>query len=235
VNFDNANRAAAAMGKRLPTADEWAAIAALPHAWDDALKGMWFSATPEDLDSKDPEKCQFLPAAGYEVSGIIYGQGVAGDYWSSTIGDGGASRMSFNSTTINPNDVSNPAYGFSICCVQDSSPKILTADNLKNDASGTWTPDSPDLTAADTAVWQRVGNRVFVQANVTTSAATLTLSGLPFTPKQATPFMASLLLSSGIYGAANGVANANATVSLTLPSASVGAQVQLNFSYEIAV
>jgi len=82
--FDEANKLAAAHGKRLPTREEFEALCKLPSCWDDKLRGRWFAENGKDL--RDPERSLFLPAVGYRnlSNGTLYYQGTIGYYWAST-------------------------------------------------------------------------------------------------------------------------------------------------------
>ncbi|MDR2057662.1 MAG: fibrobacter succinogenes major paralogous domain-containing protein [Dysgonamonadaceae bacterium] len=60
---EEAIKAAASVGKRMPTQDEWEALLAPGSTWDAEKNGRWFGADHELKN--DSKESIFLPAAGY--------------------------------------------------------------------------------------------------------------------------------------------------------------------------
>lgn len=81
--YEEAQREAVKLGKRLPTKHEFDTLLQLPHAFDTVKRGMWFAERKEDLKS---ERSLFLPAAGLRYFGGTSMDDVDtyGYYWSST-------------------------------------------------------------------------------------------------------------------------------------------------------
>lgn len=107
--YDEALKASASVGKRLPTEKEYKSLLALGWEWSETNKGIWIA--------KDK---LFLPAAGYrhDSSGAGYNRGSSGYYWSGEVDGARSSNLYFNasSTGVGPN---GRAYGFAVRCVQD--------------------------------------------------------------------------------------------------------------------
>lgn len=118
--WQEAMDAAKAVGKRLPSCQEWKALCDLGSTWDDELKGRWFGGN-HNLDHKGS---LFLPAAGLRLSnsGELANTSSNGFCWSSSPyygGDSYAGYLYFNSGYVNPLSNSGRAYGFSVRCVQN--------------------------------------------------------------------------------------------------------------------
>lgn len=118
--WQEAMDAAKAVGKRLPTWQEWEALCDLGSTWDDELKGRWFGGN----HNSDHKGSLFLPAAGLRNnnSGELANTSSNGYYWSSSPNYGGnnnAGNLNFNSGNVYPLDYSNRASGFSVRCVQN--------------------------------------------------------------------------------------------------------------------
>jgi uncharacterized protein (TIGR02145 family) len=81
-NHEEALAAAASLGKRLPTPEEWDALIDSGSTWDDEKQGRWFGSDHE-LKS-DSKESIFLPAAGfrYGSNGTLDCRGYYGHYWS---------------------------------------------------------------------------------------------------------------------------------------------------------
>lgn len=112
--------AAKAVGKRLPTWQEWKALCDLGSTWDDELKGRWFGGN----HNSDHKGSLFLPAAGLRgsSSGELANASSSGYYWSSSPyygGNLGAGNLYFYSGDVYPLYSSNRAFGFSVRCVQN--------------------------------------------------------------------------------------------------------------------
>lgn len=112
--------AAKAVGKRLPTWQEWKALCDLGSTWDDELKGRWFGGNY----NSDHKGSLFLPAAGLRDnnSGELASTSSSGYYWSSSPyygGYNGAGNLYFNSGYVGPLYNNNRAFGFSVRCVQN--------------------------------------------------------------------------------------------------------------------
>jgi hypothetical protein len=105
-------------GKRLMTEEESKKLSALPHAWDDEQKGIWFSENKEDLKT---EKSLFLPALGNRrlSDEKVVNQSGYGLYWTGTIGNHDNGKyLCFSSLRIYQNDACNQSFGFCVRCVQ---------------------------------------------------------------------------------------------------------------------
>ena len=118
--WQEAMDAAKAVGKRLPTWQEWEALCDLGSTWDDELKGRWFGGN----HNSDHKGSLFLPAAGLRNnnSGELALTSSYGYYWSSSPYYGGintAGYLYFSSGLVNPLDSYSRAYGFSVRCVQN--------------------------------------------------------------------------------------------------------------------
>lgn len=118
--WQEAMDAAKAVGKRLPSCQEWKALCDLGSTWDDELKGRWFGGN----HNSDHKGSLFLPAAGLRdfSSGELAYTSSNGYYWSSSPYYGGYSRagnLGFNSGSVAPLYGNNRAYGFSVRCVQN--------------------------------------------------------------------------------------------------------------------
>jgi uncharacterized protein (TIGR02145 family) len=117
---DEALAAAKEIGKRLPTKEEFEALASLGSTWDRKLRGRWFGE-----DSKLKEKSEmsvFFPASGYRSydNGALFGVGYNGFYWSSSVDDDSyTSSLSFDSYGVYPALGPNRAWGHSVRCVKD--------------------------------------------------------------------------------------------------------------------
>lgn len=106
--WQEAMDAAKAVGKRLPSCQEWKALCDLGSTWDDS----------------DHKGSLFLPAAGLRLSnsGELANTSSNGFCWSSSPyygGDSYAGYLYFNSGYVNPLSNSGRAYGFSVRCVQN--------------------------------------------------------------------------------------------------------------------
>ena len=195
VAFDDANRAAAAVGKRLPTQAEFQALLALPNVWDNNLRGCWVAATQADLDSRNLTRCLFLPAVGLRLTnGFLSSQSAWGYYWSSTQFAGNTNHgiLMWLYSNGNQPDALDKGSGLSVRCVQDSSQKLLVADKLSTERSSTWTQGN-----ITNGRYHIVGNRVFISAmrNVTGSLSSVSISPLPERPKF-TEYLSAILYST---------------------------------------
>lgn len=112
--------AAKAVGKRLPTWQEWEALCDLGSTWDDERKGRWFGGN----HNSDHKGSLFLPAAGLRRNnrgGWAYTSS-DGYYWSSSPlyrGSNNAGYLSFSSDYVYPLYNGNRAFGFNVRCVQN--------------------------------------------------------------------------------------------------------------------
>ena len=118
--WQEAMDAAKAVGKRLPTWQEWKALCDLGSTWDDELNGRWFGGN----HNSDHKGSLFLPAAGLRSynSGELALTSSYGYYWSSSPYYGGSSYagyLYFSSGNVYPLYYGNRAYGFSVRCVQN--------------------------------------------------------------------------------------------------------------------
>lgn len=118
--WQEAMDAAKAVGKRLPSCQEWKALCDLGSTWDDELKGRWFGGN----HNSDHKGSLFLPAAGLRNnnSGELASTSSYGYCWSSSPYYGGsnsAGGLGFYSGTVYPLYNYNRAYGFSVRCVQN--------------------------------------------------------------------------------------------------------------------
>jgi uncharacterized protein (TIGR02145 family) len=119
-NHEEALPAAASVGKRLPTHEEWVALIVLGSTWDDEKKGRWFGADHE-LKS-DSKESIFLPAAGYRIvsNGPLYCRGSNGYYWSARKRRYAyAYDLSFGSSGAGADDYYHRSLGFSVRLVKD--------------------------------------------------------------------------------------------------------------------
>lgn len=107
--YDEALKASASVGKRLPTEKEYKSLLALGWEWSETNKGIWIA--------KDK---LFLPAAGLRSSdsGAGYYRGSNGYYWSSEVCGTRSSYLSFYSSSASMCTYYR-AYGLSVRCVQD--------------------------------------------------------------------------------------------------------------------
>ncbi len=112
--WEQAMRAAKELGDgwRLPTREEFKALAASGSVWDDEKKGRLFGGK------------MFLEAAGYRApaDGALGGVGSGGYYWSSSPSsstDVFAVYLSFTNGRVIPVGHRSRAYGFSVRCVRD--------------------------------------------------------------------------------------------------------------------
>jgi uncharacterized protein (TIGR02145 family) len=122
-------------GKRLPTKEEFEALAALPHRWDDKRKGMCFRIPTRKpfegwLRFLNPivgfffSRDVFFRAAGHRnySSGSLYYVGTFGHYWSASpygSTSNNASNLSFSSDYVDVDYYSTRSNGFSVRCVKD--------------------------------------------------------------------------------------------------------------------
>lgn len=118
--WQEAMDAAKAVGKRLPSCQEWKALCDLGSTWDDELKGRWFGGN----HNSDHKGSLFLPAASLRNnnSGELANTSSNGYYWSSSPyygGYGNAGYLYFYSGNVYPLYSTNRAYGFSVRCVQN--------------------------------------------------------------------------------------------------------------------
>lgn len=118
--WQEAMDAAKAVGKRLPSCQEWKALCDLGSTWDDELKGRWFGGN----HNSDHKGSLFLPAAGLRSynSGELAYTSSNGYYWSSSPNYGGNSNagyLNFDSGYVYPLYNNNRAFGFSVRCVQN--------------------------------------------------------------------------------------------------------------------
>ena len=118
--WQEAMDAAKAVGKRLPSCQEWKALCDLGSTWDDELKGRWFGGN----HNSDHKGSLFLPAAGLKRGklGELANTSSNGYYWSSSPLYGGnycAGNLYFYSGNVYPLSNSGRAYGFSVRCVQN--------------------------------------------------------------------------------------------------------------------
>ena len=114
--WQEAMDAAKAVGKRLPSCQEWEALCDLGSTWDDELNGRWFGGN----HNSDHKGSLFLPAASMRDynSGELASTRSYGYYWSSSPYYGG-DNLGFYSGGVNPLYNFNRAYGFSVRCVQN--------------------------------------------------------------------------------------------------------------------
>jgi uncharacterized protein (TIGR02145 family) len=115
-NFDEAQEVARSKGKRLPTKEEWEALADLGSTWDKEKKGRWFG---HDHELKEASKQSvFLPAAGYRrTDGVVYGIGTHSIYWSSTVTGITAYNLLCSSAYVYPSNAYYQSNGHSVRCV----------------------------------------------------------------------------------------------------------------------
>ena len=118
--WQEAMDAAKAVGKRLPTWQEWEALCDLGSTWDDERKGRWFGGN----HNSDHKGSLFLPAAGlrYSNSDELGSTSSYGYYWSSSPYYGGynfAGYLYFYSGNVYLLFTNGRAYGFSVRCVQN--------------------------------------------------------------------------------------------------------------------
>lgn len=118
--WQEAMDAAKAVGKRLPTWQEWKALCDLGSTWDDELNGRWFGGN----HNSDHKGSLFLPAAGLRRngSGELANTSSNGYYWSSSPHYGGgysAGSLYFSSGYVCPLYGYSRASGFSVRCVQN--------------------------------------------------------------------------------------------------------------------
>ncbi len=112
--WNQAMRAAKELGNgwRLPTRDEFKALADAGSTWEDERKGMLFGGK------------LFFPASGYRhaTSGALGGVGTTGYSWSasphSETSDY-AGNLSFSSSNVYPLYYSNRSYGFPVRCARE--------------------------------------------------------------------------------------------------------------------
>jgi uncharacterized protein (TIGR02145 family) len=111
--------AAQAVGKRLPTREEFEALALLGSTWDSELRGRWFG---EDSNLKGKsKKSVFFPASGFRsgVDDALYDVGNFGSYWSSSVsGASLAYYLGFYSSDVGPAYNVGRAWGQSVRCVR---------------------------------------------------------------------------------------------------------------------
>ncbi|MCC8171162.1 MAG: DUF1566 domain-containing protein [Parabacteroides sp.] len=110
--YKEALQAAASVGKRLPTREEYKALLALSWHWSEADRGIWVAN--DQL---------FFPASGCRDynDGTLRVSGTYGYGWSSTPYDGSnAWFLDFWSTNARTN-YSSRRYGFPVRCVQDKN------------------------------------------------------------------------------------------------------------------
>ncbi len=116
--YDDAVEAAAKVGRRLPTSEEWERLCALGSTWDDKRKGRWFGGN----HATDHKGSIFLPAAGYRSgsSGALYGVTALGYYWSAVPSSATRGRyLYFYSSYVSPLYNNSRAYGYCIRPVRD--------------------------------------------------------------------------------------------------------------------
>lgn len=118
--WQEAMDAAKAVGKRLPSCQEWTALCDLGSTWDAERKGRWFGGN-HDSDHKGS---LFLPAAGWHNTnrGELANTNIDGLYWSSSPyyrGNNNAGTLGFYSGNVYPLNNNNRANGFSVRCVQN--------------------------------------------------------------------------------------------------------------------
>jgi uncharacterized protein (TIGR02145 family) len=96
---------------RLPSSEEWSQICA-NNSIENTGKGLLFKP-----DGTHPSV--FLPAAGSRsrINGILYTVGTSGYYWSSVSSNVYASSLAFAATAVNPVNMNDRSYGFSVRCV----------------------------------------------------------------------------------------------------------------------
>ncbi|HFK5538439.1 TPA: FISUMP domain-containing protein [Elizabethkingia anophelis] len=108
-------------GYRVPTSSQWQAVINnnnLERVGSFADEWNYTSA----LYIKNPSNMStlMLPAAGYRYysDGMLYSRGYYGHYWSSSEATSGASRLYFNSSSVDVLD-GNRSFGFSVRCVAE--------------------------------------------------------------------------------------------------------------------
>ncbi|MDR1884276.1 MAG: hypothetical protein LBR26_16070 [Prevotella sp.] len=106
-------------GWRLPTQEEWQALADLGSTWDEENQGRWFGTDSELLG--DSEKSIFLPADGYRsADGTLHDAGYYGNYWSASPYNGSyAYNLTFYSGGAYPAYANHRTFGFSVRLVKD--------------------------------------------------------------------------------------------------------------------
>jgi uncharacterized protein (TIGR02145 family) len=117
---EEALTAAASVGKRLPTPDEWEALLAPGSTWDEEKNGHWFGADHE-LKS-DSKESIFLPAAGYRSlsNGSLNYRGYNGYYWSARRYSGtNAYYIYFSSSSGTGMNDTYRSHGLSVRLVSD--------------------------------------------------------------------------------------------------------------------
>ena len=114
--YEEAQKEASKLGKRLPTKKEFGELLILPHIWDDDRRGMWFAESITELKS---DKSLFLSAAGFLGIGnaSVSDVGSHGDYWSDTY-KGTFIAYSFVFSRSNVFTINNErTHGFTVRCV----------------------------------------------------------------------------------------------------------------------
>ena len=101
---------------RMPTKDEYAALGnAVNSAWTADYQGSGVAGLV-CTDKTDSSKVLFFPAAGYCGNGSVY-VGSYGYYWSSSVDSSNvqyADGLSFNSSSVNWQNISDRYYGFAV-------------------------------------------------------------------------------------------------------------------------
>ena len=101
-------------GWRVPTVAELGSLAASGSQWttQNGVNGRIFGSGDNTI---------FLPAAGYRnpTNGALASVGTIGYYWSSTVSGTNAFRLSFGSSFVDPGNLDDRAFGFSVRCVSE--------------------------------------------------------------------------------------------------------------------
>ncbi|NDV46286.1 hypothetical protein D0T49_04445 [Paludibacter sp. 221] len=118
-NYYEALGVAQHLNKRLPTSEEWEALAELGSTWDKEKKGRWFGHDHE-LKNKSKQSI-FLPAAGYRSpsNGELYDVGYYGLYWSDSLGSVYSLGLGFHSSDVYPANLSYRSGGLSVRCISE--------------------------------------------------------------------------------------------------------------------
>jgi hypothetical protein len=79
--FEQANVVAHALGRRLPTKEEFEKLSKLPHVWDYERNGMWFAEDENDL--KNPDKSLFFSVYNNNTfkRGYYWSRTAGSEYW----------------------------------------------------------------------------------------------------------------------------------------------------------
>lgn len=126
--YEEAQREAAKLGKRLPTKEEFEELLRLPYAWDTNKKEIRFA---EDISDLKNEKSLFLPTAGCRSydSTTMYNVGKYGYYWSATPNySTRAYNLFFGSVNVFTYS-NNRCEVFAVRCVSDIRKPVIMENN----------------------------------------------------------------------------------------------------------